>query len=502
MKPADACGLFFFCSMLRSIVLLLPFLLMATMSAFAQNIYEQEQQQVLSASANQWIVQQLREVNPPYFDCSKAVITQPVAGEFPLFGQSVVITEKEAERYNRWWFPGGDCQRFLSVVAMSNVYLPLFKKKAQQLQLHEDAAWMPVVLSGCNQRFQGNGDRAGLWALPYLAARKQHLRIDSLVDERLGADFTTDAALKHYRYLLDVQRGDDFRAAVAYRWGSARIAALDTTLNGPSILSSIDSAASDYVRFYAYSLDLMRRAVIENQLTVCMEILGHWQPILIEKPVRVEALATVLMLNEGTLRAANPVYTGEYLVPGYRRVPFVLEDTVLNRYRLLADSIARWKPAPPVVEEVWETVWVNHRVGKGETLGRIASKYHVSIIQVKKWNKLRSDKIRNGQVLKIEQRRKVKVEKTIEVPAIEESPKEAAPADSAATDSLRPSPAPLRPSPPAPRTSPRTYTVKQGDTLWSIARKFPGVTEQDLMKWNKCGANIRPGQRLRVASGE
>ena len=497
MRPVNACGLFFFCSMLRSIILLLPFLLMPTMSAFAQNIYEQEQQQVLSASANQWVVQQLYEVNPPYFDCSKAAITHPVAGEFPLFGQPVVITEEEAERYNRWWFPGGDCQRFLSVVAMSNVYLPLFKKKAQQLQLHEDAAWMPVVLSGCNQRFQGNGDRAGLWALPYLAARKQHLRIDSLVDERLGADFTTDAALKHYRYLLDVQRGDDFRAAVAYRWGSARIAALDTTLNGPSILSSIDSAASDYVRFYAYSLDLMRRAVIENQLTVCMEILGHWQPILIEKPLRVEALATVLKLNEGTLRAANPVYTGEYLVPGYRRVPFVLEDTVLNRYRLLADSIARWKPAAPVVEEVWETVWVSHRVGKGETLGRIASKYHVSINQVKKWNKLRSDKIRNGQVLKIEQRRKVKVEKIMEETDLEEPPTEATP-----TDSLRPSSVDLRPSPPAPRPSPRTYTVKQGDTLWSIARKFPGVTEQDLMKWNKCGANIRPGQKLRVANDE
>jgi LysM repeat protein len=40
------------------------------------------------------------------------------------------------------------------------------------------------------------------------------------------------------------------------------------------------------------------------------------------------------------------------------------------------------------------------------------------------------------------------------------------------------------------------YTVKSGDSLWSIARKYPGVTENDLMKWNKCGANIRPGQRL------
>jgi membrane-bound lytic murein transglycosylase D len=487
--------------MYRLIVLLATVVFGLVFTSNAQSTYEQEQQQVLSASANQWLVNQLQEVNPRYFDCTAVAITKPIAGEFALFGQTVSLSQEQVDRYGEWWFPRGDCGRFLSVVAMTNVYLPLFKKKAQQLQLHEDAAWMPVVLSACHQRFHDDNDRAGLWALPYLAARKQHLRIDTLVDERLGADFTTDAALKHYRYLRGIHADDDYRAAVAYRFGSARVAAVDTLITGPNLLSVMEPAIGEYMRFYAYSLQLMRHASVENQLTVCMEILGHWQPVLIEKSLRVEALTAVLQLNEATIRSANPVYTGKYLAPGYRRVPFVLEDTVLNRYRLLADSIARWQPPAPVIEEVWETVWVNHRVGRGETLGRIASKYHVSITQLKKWNKLRSDKIRQGQQLKIEQRQKVRIEKPIEVPVIEEQPLEVSPTDSAATDSLTPASAPLSPSRPAPR-APLTYTVKQGDTLWSIARKYPGVTEQDLMKWNKCGANIRPGQRLRVTSGE
>ncbi|MFN5619842.1 MAG: LysM peptidoglycan-binding domain-containing protein [Flavobacteriales bacterium] len=479
--------------MLRRLLSILFVVCMFASSIRAQTSYAAEQQQVLAAAANQWLINQLREVNPRYFDCNAPTIIKPAAGEVRLFGQSITLTQEQVNRYADWCFPGGDCQRFLSVVAASNVYLPLFKKKAQQLQLHEDAAWMPVVLSGCNQQFRGSGDRVGLWAMPYLAARKQHLRIDSLLDERMGADFTTDAALKHYRYLLETHSGDDLRAAAAYRWGSARVASIDSTLIGEALIAAMDSSVTDYLGFYAYTLQLMRSAVVDNQLTVCMEILGHWQPVVIDKQLRVEALTTVLKLDESAVRSANPVYTGKYLAPGYRRVPFVLEDTVLNRYRLMADSIARWQPPAPVMEEVWETTWINHRVGKGENLGRIASKHHVSIAQLKKWNKLRSDKIRQGQLLKIEQRRKVTIEKITEESFPEEPNLDESPTEVISSDSLRPSPF-------APSPSPLTYTVKRGDTLWSIARKFPGVTEQDLMKWNKCGQNIRPGQKLRVTN--
>jgi membrane-bound lytic murein transglycosylase D len=65
------------------------------------------------------------------------------------------------------------------------------------------------------------------------------------------------------------------------------------------------------------------------------------------------------------------------------------------------------------------------------------------------------------------------------------------------TQSPVPGPQSPVPSPPAPGpSSPKYYTVKQGDSLWSIAKKYKGVTEHDLMKWNKCGPNIQPGQRL------
>jgi len=42
---------------------------------------------------------------------------------------------------------------------------------------------------------------------------------------------------------------------------------------------------------------------------------------------------------------------------------------------------------------------LKYTVKKGDTLSKIASKYHVSVANLKKWNNLKSDMIREGQKL-------------------------------------------------------------------------------------------------------
>jgi len=392
------------------IALVCSFLLPA--SVLAQSRFDRLQASVLQSSSEQWLCAELREVNPSYFRCENRSWKLPSTGVFLLYNDSITLSSEHIARFEEIWFPQGDCKRFLSVVAMADVYMPLFKRKAEQLALHPDVAYLPAVLSGCNQRFTDT-EAAGLWAMPYLAARKNHLKIDTLVDERMGGDFTTDAALKHYKYMLAIQQNDDWRATVAYRLGPSELALVDTSLSFSAIVDALGNDAADMLRFQAYTNRLMRSVHVENQLSNCFDILGHFQPVVIEKPMRIQAIAAVLAVDEARLRNSNPVYTGEYLPVGYRKVPFVLEDTVVARYTTLKDSIARWQPVQPKVETAeWETYWVQHRVGKGETLGLIAGKYHVTIAQLKKWNKLRNDKIRKGQVLKIEKRRKVeRVEK-------------------------------------------------------------------------------------------
>ncbi|MDO9613525.1 MAG: LysM domain-containing protein [Bacteroidota bacterium] len=44
------------------------------------------------------------------------------------------------------------------------------------------------------------------------------------------------------------------------------------------------------------------------------------------------------------------------------------------------------------------------------------------------------------------------------------------------------------------------YTVRQGDNLWTIARKFPGISNQDIMKINniKAAESLMVGQKLKI----
>jgi membrane-bound lytic murein transglycosylase D len=508
----------------------------------AQSRFDQTQSDVFIQASNQWLVSELKAVNPAYFECNTNGWRLPAPGNYVLFDDTIQLTNQHTDRFREIWFQAGDCKRFVSIVAMADLYMPLFKRKAEQLSLHPDVAFLPVVLSGCNQQFT-SGDAAGLWAMPFLAARRQHLKIDTLVDERLGGDFTTDAALKHYAYLLGVHRNDYLRTTVAYYAGPAQLVGLDSTLRAKDVLPSLNEDTRDLLSFMAYSNQLLRSVHLDNQLNNSFDILGHFQPIIIDKPIRVKAIAAVLAVDEERLRNTNPVYTGQYLVPGYRKVPFVLEDTLVGRYQQWKDSIARWQPPRPKVESFeWETSIVQHRVGKGETLGRIAGKYNVTIAQIKKWNKLRSDKIRKGQTLRIEQRRKVKVEKRVEEASAVETVDSVAVQEPMVSDSLRlvqlsdslltrgkklmqqkkhkeairtfdellalsPGATEVldlrkqaedaaKAQTQSDKAKVKYYTVKSGDSLWSIARKYPGVTENDLMKWNKCGENIRPGQKL------
>ena len=45
-----------------------------------------------------------------------------------------------------------------------------------------------------------------------------------------------------------------------------------------------------------------------------------------------------------------------------------------------------------------------------------------------------------------------------------------------------------------------TYTVRQGDTLWEIAQKYPGTSESDIARLNNMtnSSRIQPGQVIRI----
>jgi membrane-bound lytic murein transglycosylase D len=109
-------------------------------------------------------------------------------------------------------------------------------------------------------------------------------------------------------------------------------------------------------------------------------------------------------------------------------------------------------------------------VRSGDYLGRIASRYHVSVRQIMNWNHLRSNNIRVGQVLTIYQGG-------------------AAPAASSNTSSSG--------SSKAASGEYTVYTVRAGDSLFKISQRY-GVTVKAIMDLNHCSSNIKAGQKLKI----
>lgn len=131
-----------------------------------------------------------------------------------------------------------------------------------------------------------------------------------------------------------------------------------------------------------------------------------------------------------------------------------------------------------------------YTVKPGETLGAIAGRHRVTVKQLMAWNRIKNPKlVKSGTKLKIM------------TSADRVAPKTAATAVPAEKIDDVPSGAPIklsdaRPVGKAPHVD-NTYRVRQGDTLWDIARRH-NVSISDIQAWNnlKDPSDVRPGTSL------
>jgi len=113
---------------------------------------------------------------------------------------------------------------------------------------------------------------------------------------------------------------------------------------------------------------------------------------------------------------------------------------------------------------------IRYKVRSGDFLGKIAGRYGVRVSQIKQWNNLRSNNLRIGQRLTIYPRKRASNRKSSSTASTKKIPE-----------------------------GTKTYTVRSGDSLWSISRRYPGVSVDNLKKWNGIsGKNLKPGTKLKL----
>ncbi|MFZ4549720.1 MAG: LysM peptidoglycan-binding domain-containing protein, partial [Bacteroidales bacterium] len=117
-------------------------------------------------------------------------------------------------------------------------------------------------------------------------------------------------------------------------------------------------------------------------------------------------------------------------------------------------------------------------VKKGDYLSKVATDQGVTIDELVSWNSLETNNLMTGQKLRIN-------------PPDTGNNTKAANSEIAKKAVVDTTKADLKMV---------YYTVKSGDTLWSISQKYSGVTIDQLKEWNKLSgtAGLKVGQKLKV----
>ena len=389
--------------------------------------------------------------------------------------------------------------RMGQVMGLSAYYFPIFEDILIRYDLPQELKYMAIIESMLNPVATSSAGARGIWQFMYQTGRSYGLEINSFVDERLDVEKAVDAAA---RYLRDAYKifGDWALAISSYNCGAGNVSKAIRRANGKrdfwSIYPYLPKETRGYVPAFVgamYAMTYYREYGIVPQN---MGMPAQTDTFEIRKNLHFEQISGVVGIPLETLQNLNPQYVHD-IIPGndhpyILKLPFnwtgpFLETNRDSLYAFKADSLISGK----VLQDQASTgkssgskssgsssqqTRISYKVKSGDYLGKIASRYGVTINQIKNWNNLRSNNIQIGQTLYIY---------TKGGPTISQGSGSSSSKSSGSTTTKT--------------TKTQIYTVKSGDSLYKIAKLYPGVSPENIKSANGLKSDaIRAGQKLTI----
>ncbi|MBQ1750983.1 MAG: LysM peptidoglycan-binding domain-containing protein [Bacteroidales bacterium] len=384
-------------------------------------------------------------------------------------------------------------KKMCNMLGLSKYYMPIFEETFRKYDLPLELKYLSIIESALNPNAVSRVGATGMWQFMYATAKGYGLEIDSFVDERRDPFKSVDAAA---RYLRDAYHifGDWSLAISSYNCGSGNVNKAIKRAGGRrdfwDIYPYLPKETRGYVPLMVGAMYAINYAKEYGLEATPIQLPERVDTFKIRKNLHFRQISEVIGIPLSDLRDMNPQYYKD-IIPGNQgeyilRLPFYYSSDFLE----MQDSIYKYKTNEIFASSVdvnrpsrsssygstsssTTTQWKYYKVRRGDSLGKIASRNHVSINQLKSWNGLRGNTIREGQRLKVGR-----------TTVSSGSSVRSSGGSSSGTSSSN--------------TSSTVYTVKKGDTLTKIAARYPGVTANDIMKYNNCSENIRPGMKLKI----
>ncbi|MDR9441675.1 MAG: transglycosylase SLT domain-containing protein [Schleiferiaceae bacterium] len=380
------------------------------------------------------------------------------------------------------------------MLGLAHYYFPLFESVLDRYDMPLEIKYLAVVESALNPKARSWAGARGLWQFMYSTARINGLEVSSYIDERNDPLKATEAACQYLRKLYRLF--DDWNLALAaYNSGPGNVSKAIRYSGGKksywAIRPWLPRETASYVPAFMAASYIFEYAEDHGLRPVELKpSFFRTDTVHIKKQVSFEQLAALLEVPRETLAFLNPAYRYE-IIPGIPEDPhtLTLPKNAVGLFKLHEDSIYAIAEAHFQLDEKKEPRYVElgnrtyHRVRRGEVLGTIAERYGVRVSSLRRWNGLRGNTIRVGQRLKVFPR-KLPPQKTS---APQSSTAGQSQASASQTQNMAQGEAVY-------------HRVQYGESFYSIARKFPGISADNIMKWNNFSdaRELKPGDRLKI----
>jgi len=434
-------------------------------------------------------------------------------------------------------------------MALAEYYFPLFEEKLSKYNLPLEIKYLAIVESALQPKAKSKVGAGGLWQFMPATGKQYKLNISTYVDERHDPIKSTEAAC-HYMMNMYAIFGDWSLVLASYNCGPGNVSKAIRRSGGKTdyweIRKYLPRETANYLpaflaTMYIYEFKKEHGLVPKKAEMTYFET----DTVMVKQAMTFKQLSDLLDISEEQLEYLNPIYKSKY-IPSiddeyfYLRLPknkigiFVSNEEKIYGYLAYLeqekernlqlalqakkrDSIAKQDSLavaaslvvannePVEMEEVLkkrtkEVVSKNfHKVKKGETLSQIADKNNVSIVNLRKWNNIKGSTINAGQSLVIQTIKKVTVNEVVKKPKPKTEIIEPVVENAVAVNTEKPTENKYSSAKSKIEIKEDYYIVQKGDSIFSITKKFPNLTTDDLKKKNDLKTdNIQPGMKLKI----
>lgn len=459
--------------------------------------------------------------------------------------------------HQQWYLNRPDYLR--RMVERSGRYMHHIVEEIEKRGMPMELALLPMVESAYNPMALSRSKASGLWQFIPTTGKHFNLDQDWWKDERRDIVASTAAALDYLQSIYEMH-GDWQLALASYNWGEGavgraisknkaqglptdylsltmpsetrnyvpKLQALKNIFSSPAIMAQLElptipnqpyfatvtNTANIDVKVAAELADMPvqefvalnpahNRPVIKSDTPLVIPAdkldtfmsnleaheqnnkpLSLWQAYTMQRSDRLDKVAARFGMTTTNLKAINGIRGRAKVPPGFTLlVTRQQDDAAVQEVAALTEqqapeaqsASAQPKDEPATVEQAARY----YTVRKGETLAAIARKNDLSLKELKRINSLKTNKVKVGYKLALSSSS-----------AKSASAPERKPAKTIASNEIKPK---ARKAETVTR-----YTVRRGDTLYSIARQFK-VETSDLMRWNSVSAKtLTPGKTLTI----